>query len=209
MSQSLQPLGAGPLSVLERDVYVARRNFFNFLGITCRILDESEGLLAHIKLKAFKLREEIGVFADEAQTQPLLGIRARQIFDIGATYDVTDKRTGEVVGALRRKGLKSILKDEWDFLAADGTPIGRVEEDSWFLSLLRRFLAGFIPQNYHFYFGPPKQDPSQAIGEVRGTWNPFLVKFTVDLSRDRERRLDRRLALAAAVLLMTVEGKQE
>ena len=30
-----------------------------------------------------------------------------------AAYDVTDSQTGEKVGALRRKGFKSILRDEW------------------------------------------------------------------------------------------------
>ena len=62
--------------------YVARRNFFNFLGITCRILDKAGGLLFFIKMKAFKLREDITIFRDAARTQPLINIKARQILDI-------------------------------------------------------------------------------------------------------------------------------
>jgi hypothetical protein len=43
---------------------------------------------------------------------------------------------------------------------------------------------------------------------VVGTWNPFLVQHTMDLTRNRQQYLDPRLALAASVLLLTIEGKQ-
>ena len=49
---------------------------------------------------------------------------------------------------------------------------------------------------------------NNPIGEMKGTWNPFLVKYTVDFSRDHQQHLDRRLALASVVLLMCIEGKQ-
>lgn len=208
MSQSIQPYGARSLDALQRSTYVARRNFFNFLGIACRITDEQDALLAYVKLRAFKLREQIGVFADEAQTIPLLQIQARSIIDFSATYDVTDARTGEGVGALRRKGWKSIVKDEWELLSPSGEVLARLKEDSLLLALLRRFLSNLIPQNYHLYLGAADQGPGVVAGSFNGTWNPFIVRFWVDLRADPEARVDRRLTLAAAVLLMTVEGKE-
>ena len=42
----------------------------------------------------------------------LLSIQARQIIDFSAAYDVYDGSTGSKVGALKRKGMKSILRDE-------------------------------------------------------------------------------------------------
>jgi hypothetical protein len=39
-------------------------------------------------------------------------------------------------------------------------------------------------------------------------FNPFVYKLMVDLSADTAGRFDRRLALASAILLAAIEGKQ-
>jgi hypothetical protein len=181
--------------------YVARRNFFNFLGITCRILDKAGGLLFYIKMKAFKLKEDITIFRDESQSDPVLKIKARQIMDISATYDITDVATGEKIGACRRKGLKSILKDEWELLDADDALLGHAKEDSMLLALVRRFLSNLIPQTFLIDL------MGDQIGKLKGTWNPFLVKFDADFAK-AEGKVDPRLLLGMTVLLLTIEGKQ-
>ena len=76
-----------------------------------------------------------------------------------------------------------------------------ITEDSTLLALMRRFLSNLIAQSYHFSMG------GQNIGLIKGTWNPFLVKYTVDLSQEPG-YLDRRLALAGVVLLLCIEGRQ-
>lgn len=76
-------------------------------------------------------------------------MKARNVLAIAATYDVTDPFFGVRVGALRRKGLKSILKDEWIILDAQDHEIGLIQEDSTVLALLRRFVLGRLrPQTY-------------------------------------------------------------
>jgi hypothetical protein len=181
--------------------YVARRNFFNFMGISCRILDKAGGLLYFVKMKAFKLKEDITVFRDEARTDAVLNIKARQIMDFGATYDVTDVASGEKLGACRRKGLKSILKDEWELLDADDALLGHAKEDSLLLAMIRRFLSNLIPQTFLI------DAMGDQIGKLKGTWNPFLVKYDVDFSGNNG-QIDPRLLLGMTVLLMTIEGKQ-
>lgn len=202
MAQAIQPAGITAVDPFAQERYVARRNFFNFLGVTCRMLTLDGRLLCKVHQKAFRLKENITIFADEGQTQPLLTIQARQIFDFSAAYDVVDNRTGEKVGALKRKGLKSMLRDEWAVLDVNDNEVGKVQEDSMLLALLRRFLSNLIPQNYTFELH------GQPVADVQGTWNPFIVRYTIDLTRDQRRALDRRLAMAAAVLLLTIEGKQ-
>jgi hypothetical protein len=203
MSTAIQPVGPAALDPWAHDLYLARRNVFNFLGIKCRILTLQGQLICAAYLKAFKLKEDITVYADLAQTTPLLQIQARQILDFSAAYDVFDARTGEQVGALRRKGFASLVRDEWTIMDPADQPILRLQEDSLLLALLRRFLTSLIPQNYTIDCG------GRPVAVVRGTWNPFVVKYEVDLRRDTHRVFDRRLALAAAVLLLTIEGKQD
>ena len=40
--------------------------------------------------KMFRLREDIRVYSDESKSQEVLSIKARQILDFSAAYDVVD-----------------------------------------------------------------------------------------------------------------------
>ena len=92
------------LSTYQRR-YVAKKALFSFLGNTFRIFDSQGSLQFFIKQKAFKLKEEINVFADEGQKEPRLQIAARKWGDFNGVYDIKDATTGEVVGAAKRHGL--------------------------------------------------------------------------------------------------------
>ena len=56
----------------QHDVFQARRQLFKLLGAAFHLRTMDGRLLAYSKQKAFKLREDIRVFADEAQTVELL-----------------------------------------------------------------------------------------------------------------------------------------
>ncbi|MFQ5664188.1 MAG: hypothetical protein ACE5HL_10185 [Terriglobia bacterium] len=185
------------------DQYRARRKVWTLFTPKFHIYGPVGQLVAYVEQKAFKLKEDITVFADEQKRQPLLNIQARQILDFSAAYDVVDVTRGEKVGALRRRGWKSILKDEWIVLNAVEQEIGRIQEDSALLATLRRFLTNLIPQHYHVRID------GQEIGTISQRFNPFVLHYDVDLRADTGRRLDRRLALAAVVLLQAIEGRQD
>jgi hypothetical protein len=200
MNHAIQPGTPNAVAVLQRG-YTARRNFFNLFGIKCQILAADGQPFLFVYLKAFKLKEDITVYGDQTRTQPLLSIRARQILDFSAAYDVVDHTTSQRVGALRRRGLRSLLRDEWELLDTSDQAIGTLQEDSAVMALLRRFLSNIIPQHYHLSVH------GQPAATFKGTWNPFIVKHTVELSGTAP-LVDPRMLLAASVLLLTVEGKQ-
>ncbi len=180
--------------------YVANKAFFSFLGNTFRIYDTEGSLQFYIKQKAFKLKEEINVFADEGQTEKRLVIKARGIMDFSGAYDITDAATGEVVGAGQRKGLKSLFKDEWDILDADGAAIGKVEETGGAMIFIRKFFK-WIPQKYNvIYMG-------DQIGTVNQQFNPFKLAYDVDFSGGKN--FDPRLGVGMVVLLLAIEGGQD
>lgn len=153
--------------------------------------------------KMFKLREDIRVYADEAKTQEVLSIKARQIVDFSAAYDVVDATTGEQVGTLRRKGLKSMLRDEWEVLDPAGQVIGLLFEDSMGLAMLRRLLLGnFLPQNYDITLGATR------VADLKQRFNLFRYELDLDFSMDTANQFDRRLGIAAGILLAAIEGRQ-
>lgn len=185
--------------------YAVRKRFFNFFNTWFRIVGPDDQVVFTSKLKAFKLKEDIRVFAADKQTE-MLRISARQILDFGATYDVVDARSGEKLGALRRKGLKSIFKDEWLILNAAEQEVGMIQEDSGWLAFLRRFLGGivnlFTPQRHLGQVG------GAPVLEFQQTRNPFITKTYLDFSMDTTGTMDRRLGIAASVLFAAIEGKQ-
>ncbi len=187
--------------IFQHNQYLLKRQVFALAG-KFRFFDPSGKLVLFSEQKMFKLREDIRVYADESKTQEVLTIKARQIIDFSAAYDVVDSATGQKVGALRRKGLASILRDEWEILDAGDLVIGKMFEDSMGLALLRRFLSNLIPQNYDITLG------AERVADLKQNFNPFTYELNLDFSVDVNHRLDRRLGLAAGILLAAVEGRQ-
>ncbi|NWG34511.1 MAG: hypothetical protein HXY42_08730 [Chloroflexi bacterium] len=182
--------------------YLLKRQVFALAG-TFRFYDPNGNQVMFSQQKMFKLREDIRVYADENKTQEVLSIKARQIIDFSAAYDVVDTAMNQKVGALRRKGWSSMLRDEWQVLDANDNPIGVLFEDSLGLALLRRFLLGsWLPQNYDITLGETR------VADLRQNFNLFRYELNLDFSMDPSQRLDRRLGIAAGLLLAAVEGRQ-
>jgi hypothetical protein len=187
------------------DHYLVRRKVLKLVGGAFYVFDQNTNIVAFSEQKAFKLKEDIRVYADEAKSTEILSIQARQIIDWSAAYDVFDSTTQDKVGALRRRGARSLLRDEWHVLDAADVQIGVLVEDSMALAILRRFI-GLIPQRYDVFM--PDAETGQKVASLDQNFNPFVYKLNADFSFDPQGRLDRRLGVAAAILLAAIEGKQ-
>ncbi len=188
---------------MQQYSYLIRRKVFTLLGSAFHVYDFQGNLIAYSRQKAFKLKEDIRVYADESMQSEVLMIKARKIIDISAAYDVTDPASGEVIGTWQRKGFSSIVRDSWELYSADGTVLAKVKEDSMALALVRRFLLGsLLPQDYSL-------EPADGNGYAKYTqnFNPFVFKLKVSLSPDLA--IDSRLILAGGILLTAIEGRQE
>lgn len=184
-------------------IYRIKKQLFTLLDQKFRFYDDAGNLMYFCRQKAFKLKEDIRIYADEAQTREVLCIRARQIIDFSAYYDVYDSTTQTRVGAMHRLGLKSLLRDKWEILDPYDRPIGFIEEDSLGLALVRRVLLSLIPQNFTITVH------NQPVGSLHQHFNPFLLTYTLDLTADPNGWLDRRLAVGASILLLAIEGRQK
>ena len=182
--------------------YLIKRQVFALAG-TFRFYDPGGNQVMFSQQKMFKLREDIRVYADENKTQEVLSIKARQIIDFSAAYDVVDTAMNQKVGTLRRKGWSSMLRDEWQVLDANDNQIGMLFEDSMGLALLRRFLLGsWLPQNYDLTLGETR------VADIKQNFNLFRYELNLDFTMDPSQKLDRRLGIAAGLLLAAVEGRQ-
>ena len=196
---------SGVANVFQQPQYMVRRKIFKLLGGAFHVYDlQQQQVYAYSKMKAFKLKEDIRLYTGEDMSAELLTIRARSVIDLGATYDVHDPRHGKV-GALRRKALKSFIRDEWTILDPHDREVGLIQEDSTGLAIIRRVIdlaSIFIPQKYVVTI------QGRQVATFQQNFNPFVYKLVVDLSGDQAGLLDRRIALAGAILMAAIEGKQ-
>jgi hypothetical protein len=187
----------------SHSTYLIRRKILKLFGGAFHIYDPSGQVVFYSKMKAFKLKEDIRIYTGEDMQTEVLTIQARRVIDISAEYDVVDPLANEKVGMLKRKGLKSVIQDEWIFMNAHDQEIGLIKEDSMVLALIRRFVLNLVPQTFQ---GEINGNP---VCTLKQNFNPFVSKITLDFSQDINRLLDRRLGIAAAILLCAIEGKQQ
>ena len=188
--------------IFQHPRYLLKRQAIALTG-KLRFYDPNGTQVMFSEQKMFRLREDIRVYSDESKAQEVLSIKARNIMDFSASYDVVDTALNQKVGVLRCKGLRSLLRDEWEILDANDRMVGLLFEDNIGLALLRRLLLGsLLPQNYDMTFGETR------VGDLRQNFNPFRYELNLDFSMDVSRLLDRRLGIAAGILLAAVEGKE-
>lgn len=190
-------------SAFQYKNYLLKRQIIALTG-KLRLYNPDGHLVMYSHQKMFKLREDIRVYSDESKTEELLYIQARQIIDFSAAYDVHDSQSKEPIGTIRRRGWQSLARDEWSLLDANEQPIAILLEDTLQYALLRRLLLGnLLPQNYDILIGETR------IADLKQRFNLFRYELDLDFNLDQENRLDRRLGVAAGILLAIVEGKQD
>ncbi len=180
--------------------FTAIRARFQLFGMTFRILSNGK-LILLIHQRAMKLKEDIVAFADTRKTEPRLRIRARNIIDFSATYDVEDAWTGEAIGAFRRQGVKSLFRDTWEILDTQDQVIGSVLEDSGLIAIIRRLIP-VIPQTFFIRIG------QHITGTIRQRFNLIRLVYDVRLQATDPVEMDPRLGLAATILMLAIEGRQ-
>jgi len=189
-------------TAFQHNSYFLKRKVFALTGKFTIESPEGQPLL-YSEQRMFKLKEDVRIYSGPDKSEELLQIKARQVIDFSAAYDVFDPFTQTTIGTLQRRGLRSIARDEWQILDPGGNALGIIIEDNLGYALLRRFLLGsLLPQNYDILIAESK------VADLRQRFNPFRYEMLIDFTPNQARRLDPRLGIAAALLLGVIEGKQ-
>ncbi len=147
---------------------------FKLLAIASQIYirDNSGQLVGYVKQKLFKLKEDINVFADEGQTKLLFNIKADRVLDFSARYNFSDG-SGRIIGSIKRQGMRSIWRANYDILDAGANPVMRINEESGWIKVADS-LIGELPVIGMFtgYF----MNPSYIVSRVDGTPAARLTK---------------------------------
>jgi uncharacterized protein YxjI len=162
--------------------------------------------LAFVRQKKLALKEDIRFFADESEQQELFRIKARQMFELKARYDVTTPE-GERIGVLEKVFGKSILRSTWKIHDANEQELAMAEEKSMHVALFRRIIdaipyGDFVPVIFQFTI---RMD-GREVGEMRRPIG-FRDRYTLTVGGDHERRIDRRLVVALGIALDALQSR--
>jgi uncharacterized protein YxjI len=187
----------GGVSLTTQSHYVIRRKFWSVFERVFRVFTGDGQLIMYIQHPLLKLREEFMVYADEAKTRPLLRVKSQQVIAINFSYEVSDAQTGQLLGSVQKKGLRSIIRDKFIILDPLGAEIGYAEEQG--AALLRRFFPLLTSKHAIFAGG-------QQVAYIRQQFRFFTKEFTVDTQPSS---MDPRFVLAVALLALIAEARRE
>ena len=168
-------------------------------------IEDSQGrILGFTAQKLFKLKEDIRVYTDEKKTRELLIIKQAQIVDLWGTFNVIDAESGQILGYIKRKFLKStFLADEWGVYDAGNNLIGEIKENAG-RGLARKYLpgGGLIPEKMVMYNGNvPVVEINQKFKIIGDIWEMQCL--------DVPNYIDRRVILAGVILMAMIERKNK
>ena len=147
---------------------------FKLLALASQIYirDAQGNLVGYVKQKLLKLKEDINVFADEQQTRHLFNIKADRMIDFSARYNFTDAQ-GRMLGSIKRKGMRSIFKANYEISDATGTQVMHIHEENGWIKVADS-LIGELPVIGMFtgYFF----NPSYIVERMDGTAAARLKK---------------------------------
>ena len=164
--------------------------------------------VAYVRQKKLSIKEDIRFYADESESDELFRLKARSVLDFGGSqYDVL---VGEDrIGLLRHKFLESLYRSTWHIGGPDEQEVAIARESSTAIGILRRaidfvpYVGGFIPIPYNFEI----VIDGEVVGRMNRKFARVRDQYILDLSGDRERGIDRRVAVALAVGLDALQNR--
>jgi hypothetical protein len=146
---------------------------------------------------------EVTVFEDAAMTQPAFTMHQATRYTFPAVEFAVRAAGGRDIGHLRMSSFSRLAKHHWHILDRDGTTeIGDAVEESLPRAVVRKFLGKFSAQY-------------ESNLRIRAGWSDagWIVRRpseltearVLDVTLDAGKELDRRLALALALLVIAAE----
>ena len=184
----------------ELNQYLIREKFLKIFGNKFHIMDEHDQLYGFCEQKRFRIKEDIRLYDDESKNNEWLVIKQRNLVDAWGGFDIFDPKAGVLLGTVRRKFWKSLLRTKWQVLDADGNDIGMLLEDSMAQAIARRVFLGILPKKYTLHTMGNNQPVT-----MRQKFNPFIRKMIVNIPS--ENNFNRKFIAGLAIVISALDGR--
>ena len=163
-------------------------------------MDENGQLYGFCEQKRFRIKEDIRLYDDENQNNEWLVIKQRNLVDAWGGFDIFDPKAGLLLGTVRRKFWKSILRTKWQVLDPNGNDIGMLLEDSMAQAIARRVFLGILPKKYTLH----TMGNDNPI-TMRQKFNPIIRKLVVNIPP--ENNFNRKFIAGLAIVISALDGR--
>lgn len=174
--------------------------------------DKSD-LVAFAEQKRLAFKEEFTIYTAEDKKDVLFSVKARQVFDFGARYDIRDETGTATIAVSGKKFGASLLRSTWQIYNVDDEqiPVLIVRERSLPIAIFRRIwelipYIGDIPffAKYHFDFIDAKSE------KVNGSFiktTRFRDHYLLQLDDSLMKKFDERAYIAQAIMLDALQSR--
>ena len=168
-----------------------------------KISDAAGATVMYVKEKAFSLKIDIKVFADEAQQQQIYQIKADKVIGMNIPFSITTPQ-GALVGKVLRPSMASLWKATYQISDASGKEVAVLHEENPWLKVLDSVLSDvpFI----HMLINPGYLVDQAGQTVLYLKKQPSLVDRQFKLEkRGNLSEADERLVVSGTLLAMMME----
>ncbi len=176
------------------------------------VKDKHKNVRAYVRQKMFRFKEKVVVFSDDSKKNELFHIKADRWIDFNALYNILDAKTETPVGAIGRKGMKSIWKASYSIFNENKEVIYDVkEENPW--AKIGDSLVGEIPVISFFtgYLFHPKygikNKEGKLVARLSKVHSFFGRKFKLE-QLDEIDPVDKNIIMLSIMMMVLLERQR-
>ncbi len=173
--------------------------------------DANGNVIAYVRQKMFKLKEDISVYSDESKSKVMYKIKADKWLDFSAAYSFYDEHSN-TFGKIVRKGWRSIWKTEYEFIDQFEKVQYSVREENAWVKVMDS-LFGQIPLLCMFtgYFFNPSyvvtNRKEEIIVRLKKLPSFFGREFEIDKLKTIDNDDDDRIMLGLMMMILLERRK--
>lgn len=164
--------------------------------------DNTPVLYVEYKTKWSKPFTTYHIYSDDKKQHELLLIQDGESEEWSDYCDVIDVPTGEKIGGIH-VDWENWFKDDWRIVNAAGETVGLLREKSTGRAILHDLTDGILPQIIYISLN------DRPMAELKQKSVMIGHHLLVDFSLGASSQLDRRLGLAAAIMVAVHQGNTE
>jgi len=153
-------------------------------------VDATGNVVAYVRQKMLKLKEDISIYADETRSKVNYKIKADRWLDFSAVYSFYDEN-GQEFGKIARKGWRSIWKAEYELIDQFDKIQYHIREENAWVKVMDSFF-GEIPILGMFtgYFFNPSYVVTDMNDDEIVTLRKLPSFFGKEFEVEKERNID-------------------
>jgi hypothetical protein len=163
--------------------------------------------VAYVRKKKFKLKEDVRVYEGESQIRLLFRMKADRMLDFSARYTISGP-DGHPIGAVGRRGMKSLCSSAYALEDAGATQAGSIREENPWTKVLDGMMESvpFVDALGGLFFNPAYatnlrgRDVLRVQKQRSILESSFRIEKLADLSDDGEG-----LCLAGIIMMVLLE----